>query len=612
MRPWNATSRAKRTGRTATGRAGVRPDRSRCLVVESLESRRLLTVGIREFAIPTANSAPFWITSGPDSSLYFTAGGANQVGAYNPATHGFTAFFVPTTRIGSSSYITAGLDGNLYFTASGTNAIEQLDPATHVITAFPIPTAGLGPQYIATGPDGNLYFTTNANIIEQFDSTTRVFRSFSIPTANSGASGITSGPDKSLWFIESAANKIGQLNPATHVVTEFSIPNAVGGASTITTGPDGNLYFTEPGSNSIGQFNPISHAFRGLPIPVANSLPASITIGADGNLYFTEPGVNEIGRLNLATLHFTQLVIPTVNSGATGITAGPDGNVYFTENNSSKIGEVVLSTRTGTTTQLTVAPNPSVVGQVVNLTATVTSQGGGEPTGTVTFFIDGQAQGHARLALRNGVAQATLSTKLADATHLITSMYKGNSTLAASVSNAESLVVAPAPGDGPTVVHLVRLGFHSLPTTLVLTFDKAINPARAQNPGNYKITDSRGHLIRIGSVHYDPSTLAVTISPASRLDLHRPYHLTVNGTPPDGLTDTSGNLLDGSLSGLPGSNYQATVTALDLVFPAKGRVQASRPQSRFQMIPDPKRSARHEFRHRIATATAFRNPAATL
>ena len=227
MGQWSERPRAERTGRTATDRAGARPDRSRRLVVEALESRRLLAVGIREFPIPTANSAPFWITSGPNAALYFTAGGTNQIGVYNPATHGFTSFFIPTATIGSSSYITTGTDGNLYFTASANNAIEQLNPATHVVTSFPIPTADIGPQFITTGPDGNLYFTaSNANVIEQLDPTTHGFRTFLIPTANSGASGITSGPDNSLWFIESAANKIGQLNPATGVVTELPIPTS--------------------------------------------------------------------------------------------------------------------------------------------------------------------------------------------------------------------------------------------------------------------------------------------------------------------------------------------------------------------------------------------------
>jgi len=558
-------------------------------VVEALESRRLLSVGIREFPIPTANSAPFWITSGPSKLLYFTAGGANQIGTYNPATHSFMSFLIPTVSIGNS-YITAGTNGDLYFTASADNAIEQLDPATHVITSFPIPTADVGPQFITTGPGGNLYFTaSNANIIEQLDPTTRVFRTFFIPTANSGASGITSGPDNSLWFIESAANKIGQLNLSTGAITELPIPTTIGGTATITTGANGDLYFTEPGPNGIGQFNPTTRAFRSQPIPVAGSQPTTITTGADGNLYFTQPGTNQIGQLNPATLQITELLIPTANSGVTGITSGPDGNVYFTETTTNKIGEVVIGTPTPpapppapkqkgvvltrpkifTTTQLTVAPNPAVVGQVVTLTATVAIAEAATPTGTVTFFIDGQAQPPVHLADQNGVAQATLSTKLGAATHVITAVYKGNSLFATSASNPVSLVVAPAPGDGPTVAHLARFGFHSQPTTLVLTFDEALDPATAQNPLNYAITNAQGRSVPIASVVYDPTTLSVTIEPAVRLKLRRSYQLLVNGTAPTGVTDTRGNLLDGALTAAPGSNYVADLTAADLIIPGK-------------------------------------------
>ena len=102
-----------------------------------------------------------------------------------------------------------------------------------------------------------------------------------------------------------------------------------------------------------------------------------------------------------------------------------------------------------------------------------------------------------------------------------------------------------------------------------MTFDKALDPASAQDPLNYTITNSQGHAIRIASIVYDPSALTVTLSPATRLNVHRSYHLTVIGTAPTGVTDTSGKLLDGALTGHPGSNYTATVTALDLVIPGK-------------------------------------------
>src|SRR5262249_48235554 len=162
----------------------------------------------------------------------------------------------------------------------------------------------------------------------------------------------------------------------------------------------------------------------------------------------------------------------------------------------------------------------------------------------------------------------------ADANHIITARYKGNSQFAASVSGPVSLVVFPAPGDGPTVVHLVRLGFHAKPTTLVLTFDKALDPASAQNPHNYKLARMGGGSIKIRSIVYNASALTVTLSPSRLLKLHQSYRLTVIGTPPTGVTDTTGKFLDGALTGQPGSNFVATVTAFDLVIPPKAKTQA--------------------------------------
>jgi hypothetical protein len=103
-----------------------------------------------------------------------------------------------------------------------------------------------------------------------------------------------------------------------------------------------------------------------------------------------------------------------------------------------------------------------------------------------------------------------------------------------------------------------------LRTRLVLTFDKPLNPATAQDPRNFKISDSLGNPVHIARVVYNPSALTVTVTPSRRLNLHRLYQLTVIGTAPSGVADTAGNLLDGALNGVPGSNYVATVSAATL------------------------------------------------
>lgn len=515
-----------------------------------------------------ANSTPSWITPGPGADLYFTAGGTSQIGAYGPDTHGFATYAFPGFSLSSTSYITAGANSNLYLTASNIGAIGQFNPVTLASQVYPIPGANLGvAKYIAPGPDDNLYVTVSGgSLIEGFNPTTHIFTTYLIPTANPGITGMTSGPGNSLWFTETSANKIGALNPATHVVTEFPIPTANSGAAYITVGADGDLYFTEPGVNALGQLNPMTRAFESFPIPTANSGAAAITAGPDGNIYFTEPGANQIGEFDPGTRRFTQFAVPTANSGVAGITTGADGNIYFTESSANRIGELLISTpTTSTATQLVVTPNPAVVGQTIDMTAIVTASA----TGTVTFFIDGKAQTPVNVVPVAGQAQASFSTRLPDGDHVVTARFNGNAPFSPSDSNTETLVVQPAPGDGPVVTGLVRLGYHSRPTRLVLTFDEPLHPASARDIGNYQILGPDGRRIRIASVRYNPSSLTVTIAPKRRLNLHRTYRLTVVGALPTGVANTAGLLLDGALNGYPGSDYVANVAGKDLALPGR-------------------------------------------
>jgi Big-like domain-containing protein len=113
-------------------------------------------------------------------------------------------------------------------------------------------------------------------------------------------------------------------------------------------------------------------------------------------------------------------------------------------------------------------------------------------------------------------------------------------------------------GDGPTVLNVERMGVHEQSTTLVLKFNQPLDPVRAESLDNYQLTSAQGRPIRILQADYDSSAATVTLYPVVRLSLRGRYKLTVNGTG-DGLTDTSGLLLDGAGTGQPGSNY-VTVT----------------------------------------------------
>jgi uncharacterized repeat protein (TIGR01451 family) len=137
-------------------------------------------------------------------------------------------------------------------------------------------------------------------------------------------------------------------------------------------------------------------------------------------------------------------------------------------------------------------------------------------------------------------------------------------------NSVTQITTVTAPVDGPTVTSVQRFGFHAQPTTLVLTFDKSLDPGRAQNPENYrlaavKVSGGSGPTIRIKSAVYDAATRTVTLRPEERLYLFHRFRLAVIGTGPSGVTDTSGNLLDGQKTGHPGSDFVTIISAADLV-----------------------------------------------
>lgn len=93
-----------------------------------------------------------------------------------------------------------------------------------------------------------------------------------------------------------------------------------------------------------------------------------------------------------------------------------------------------------TTSSLTSSPNPSVQGQTVTFTATVTPSGPFTPTGKVKFLDGTTGLGYATLS---GSVATFSKSHLAVGTHSITAQYLGDATSDKSTSSAVSQVVNP-------------------------------------------------------------------------------------------------------------------------------------------------------------------------
>ena len=79
------------------------------------------------------------------------------------------------------------------------------------------------------------------------------------------------------------------------------------------------------------------------------------------------------------------------------------------------------------------------------------------------------------------------------------------------------------------MTQVLRYGYHWMPTTVVVSFNQALDPATAQDAKDYTIIGPAGRRIRVKSAVYDASTDSVTLHPAQRIDIHYRYELIVDG-----------------------------------------------------------------------------------
>ncbi len=156
-----------------------------------------------------------------------------------------------------------------------------------------------------------------------------------------------------------------------------------------------------------------------------------------GTVSFYQNGTDLLGTAPLnggvASLSYTFTA-----AGAQTLTATYSGDGNFMGGASSPLQQVV--NQASSNTMVTSSLNPSLVGQSVNFTATVSSSGG-TPTGTIKFMSGTMTLGTA--ALSNGVANLSYAFSVAGA-QSITAIYSGDPNFLGSTSSPLQQVVNQA------------------------------------------------------------------------------------------------------------------------------------------------------------------------
>ncbi len=197
------------------------------------------------------------------------------------------------------------------------------------------------------------------------------------------------------------------------------------------------------------------------PSVVGQSVTFTATVGATSGSS-TPTGSMNFYKCSSATGGCTTLLgTGTLSSGkATYSTSSlPVGNTYveavyqgvsgtFATSTSNIVTQVVTSP-IATTTALTSSPNPSLLGESVTLSATVTkSSGSGTPSGTVSFYLGTPSGTHSLLGTGtlNSSGKATFTTtSLPAGTDSLYAVYGGGGSFAASTSPVISQVVIGPP-----------------------------------------------------------------------------------------------------------------------------------------------------------------------
>jgi Bacterial Ig-like domain (group 3) len=518
-------------------------------------SANLSNVG--QSVVFTATVDPASGSGRPTGTVTFTIDGRGQTPSSLSVVGGVDEATFSTRALAAGSHtISAAYSGDTTFAASTSTALTQTVIAPTATTLSSSANTSLHGQPVTftanvTGPSGagtpsgSVSFDEGSATLASVALDAAGQATFTTATLAAGSDAITAVYVATGSFVASSSA------PLTHLVNSPELlPTSTQVASSVNPSTVGQtVIFTATVAPTSGSGTPTG--------------TVTFTIDGQGQ---TPSSLSVVGGVDESTFTTSSLA-----AGPHTVSAAYSGDTTYAASTASTLTQPVNARALeASVTQLHTSADPSTVGQTVVFTATVApTTGSVPPTGTVTFSIDGKASSPVALTGVDGKDQATLTMPAAAAgSYTITASYSGDSSFSASSSSTTEVVAPPvilATVDGPTVVSLLRYGYHMRPTTVVLTFDQALDELTAEDDANYRIIGPAGRVIGIKSAVYDPATLSVTLRPEQRMNIHHTYELVVDGTAPHGVTNTFGQLLDGTDSGHPDSDYRAPLSWRNLV-----------------------------------------------
>jgi Bacterial Ig-like domain (group 3)/RTX calcium-binding nonapeptide repeat (4 copies)/MBG domain len=397
---------------------------------------------------PVLNTAGAGATSTVIGTFNSTAGDTFRIEFFASPTGAPSGYGQGQRYLGYTTVTTDG-SGNASFNVSGLAASSAGEAITATATVLTGPNAGSTSEFSA--------WITAANLQVQ-------------PTfSNLTGATITFGtPSVTLGGTIAAGAQIPSGNVAVTIgnVTQNAAIQANGSFSTVfntaTLAVAGSPYAVNYSFAASGNFLAATDSSQTVTV---NKATPTLTVNGVHTSYnsaphpatFTITGINGDNLANLVMLAYNGSSSAPINAGTYAITATFTGNSNY--NAVTDTTQKVIIDPAATSVALATATNPSVPGQYVTFTATVSAASGvPTPIGSITFKDGNSALG--TVAIQNGVATITVPLTTLGS-HALTAAYTPGSTNYAAPAQPTSLsqtvqpvALEPGPQAGQSVLYV--------------------------------------------------------------------------------------------------------------------------------------------------------------
>jgi virginiamycin B lyase len=296
---------------------------------------------MRVWDAPVPGAVPHDSAVDPAGNIWFTLQETGHIARFNPDTHVWKLFKVPTADSGPHGLVSDAF-GDIWFTENYAGKIGRLDPKSGAIAEFTPPTAK-DPHTPVFGPDGALWFTSqNSNIIGRLDVETGKIAEYSVPTQNAHPYGIVSAGDGGLWFCELSGGKLGRVDPASGAIAEYA-PSEQHVEPRRLVAVSGAIYFTDFGGGRLGRLTLADKKFKMWDSPSGSrSEPYGIAADSSGKIWYEESAAdaNKLVRFDPAVEVFQTFPMPAPNSSVRNMARDARGRLWMPLSLANKIAVV--------------------------------------------------------------------------------------------------------------------------------------------------------------------------------------------------------------------------------------------------------------------------------